>query len=89
MENRRMFKRAMAAALLSATLATPVTALLATGTANARPIESPNCRGIAKAIDSSMYMANVARDQGDTKAAREYMRDAARASANYQRHCTS
>lgn len=84
-----MLKRAIGAALLTATFATPAALGLTAGTANARPIESPNCRGIAKAIDSSMYMANVARDQGDTKAAREYMRDAARASANYQRHCTS
>lgn len=64
-------------------------AVMTTGTADARPIESPNCRGIAQAIDSSMYMADRARDQGNEKLAREYMKDAARASANYKRHCQS
>ncbi|AEV76159.1 hypothetical protein MycrhN_5691 [Mycolicibacterium rhodesiae NBB3] len=86
MGHHTTLKRAIAAGLLSATFATPAAALLTAGTAAARPIESPNCRNIAKAIDSSMHMANVARDQGDTKAAREHMRDAARASANFQRH---
>ncbi|WP_333894290.1 hypothetical protein [Mycolicibacterium gadium] len=82
-------KKTMAAALLALSLGTPAALGLTAGTAAARPIESPNCKNIAKAIDSSMHMANVARDQGDTKAAREYMKDAARASANFQRHCVT
>jgi hypothetical protein len=88
MKNHTVVKKAVAAALLSATLAAPA-AVLTAGTAAAKPIESPNCRGIALAIESSMYMSDRARDQGDTKAAREHMLDAVRASRNYQRHCVS
>ncbi|BBZ17300.1 hypothetical protein [Mycolicibacterium gadium] len=87
MENRGMFKRAMAAALLSATLATPVTALLATGTANARPIESPNCDRYLHSFESSMSAARVARAQGDDRAYRDWMSLAGQAKANYNRHC--
>ena len=85
MKNHTILKRAIAAGLLSATLAAPA-ALISAGTAVAKPREV-NCAGIAKAIDSSMYMADRARDQGNIKAAREHMREAALASANYQRHC--
>ena len=86
---RAGLKRAVAASLLSATIAAPAVLGLTAVTAAARPIESPNCAGIIRAMESSMHMANVARDQGDTKAAREYMKDAARASANHRRHCVS
>lgn len=89
MGRRTTIKRAIAAGLLSATIAGPAALALTTGTASARPIESPNCAGMLRAMDSSMHMANVARDQGNEKAAREHMRDAARASANYRRHCQS
>lgn len=82
-----MLKRAIGAALLTATFATPAALGLTAGTATAKPIESPNCRGIAQAKDDAMYAANVARDQGDTKSEREWMRIAVRASQNYQRHC--
>lgn len=86
---QRTTKRLIAAALLSATIAAPAAVALNTGIANARPIESPNCAAILRAQDSAMYMANVHRDQGDTAGARRWMQDAARASANYTRHCTS
>ena len=89
MGRRITIKRAIAAGLLSATMAGPGALALTTGTANARPIESPNCAAILRAQDSAMYMANVHRDQGDTAGARRWMQDAVRASQNYTRHCTS
>jgi hypothetical protein len=89
MEIHTVLKRAGAAALLSATIAAPAVLGLTAGTANAKPIESPNCRAMIQTINDGMYMANAARDQGDTKAAREYTRLAARASENHRRHCLS
>jgi hypothetical protein len=89
MKQHVTLKRAVAGVLMSATIAAPAVLGFTAGTAAARPIESPNCAGIVRAMESSMHMANVARDQGDTKAAREFMRDAARASKNYQRHCVT
>jgi hypothetical protein len=88
MKNHTMLKRATAATLLAATLAAPAVALTA-GTANARPIESPNCAAISEAFESSMIAARVARQQGDTKAHQEWLKDAGRAKANYNRHCLS
>lgn len=89
MRKHTTLKRAIAAGLLSATLATAAALGLSVGTAAARPIESPNCAAILRAQDSAMYMANVHRDQGDAAGARRWMQDAARASANYRRHCIS
>lgn len=88
MKKHTQLRRATAAALLAAALATPAVVGLTAGTANAKPREG-SCYAINQAKESSLHMANVARDQGDTKAARMYMQDAARASANYQRYCVS
>lgn len=87
MKQHTLLKRATAAALLSATIVTPAVVGLTAGAASALPIESPNCGGILQARDSSIWMASVAYEQGDKKAYAEYMADARRANANYQRHC--
>ncbi|MFI5507135.1 hypothetical protein ACIA48_06675 [Mycobacterium sp. NPDC051804] len=87
MGNHTMLKRAIATALLSATVATPAVLGLTAGTAAARPIESPNCAGMLHSFESSMSAARVARQQGDDKAYREWMTLAGRAKANYNRHC--
>jgi hypothetical protein len=87
MEIHTVLKRAGAAALLSATIAAPAVLGLTAGTANAKPIESPNCRAIAQAVDSSIYMAHQAGLQGEEAIRSEYLKDAARAHRNYNRHC--
>ena len=61
---RAGLKRAVAASLLSATIAAPAVLGLTAFTANARPIESPNCRAIAQAVDSSIHMDTVAQGTG-------------------------
>ncbi|MDO3634563.1 hypothetical protein [Mycolicibacterium arseniciresistens] len=88
MKKNPVLKKAIAAALLSATFATPA-AVLTAGSASARPVESPNCHAISEAFESSMIAARVAKQQGDEKARQEWLRDAGRAKANYNRHCLS
>jgi hypothetical protein len=87
MKKHTLLKRAIAAALLSATIVTPAVVGLTAGTASARPIESPNCQAILDSFESSLIVARAARRQGDMKAYNEYMTDAGRAKANYNRHC--
>jgi len=87
MRKQATLKRAIAAVLLSETFATAAALGLSVGTAAARPIESPNCRAIAQAVDSSIHMAHQAGLQGDEAARTEYLKDAARAHRNYNRHC--
>jgi hypothetical protein len=86
MKKHTLLKRAAAAALLSATLATPAVVGLATGTANAKPREG-DCASIALAFESSIYMANQAQAQGEDRLYQEYMRDAVRAHRNYDKFC--
>jgi hypothetical protein len=83
------FKRAAAAAALSASAlgALGSFAVMTAGTADARPIESPNCQAIWDARESALIVARVAKQQGDQKAYNEWMADARRANANYNRHC--
>ena len=88
MKNHTVFKKTIAAALLSAAFATPA-AVLTASTASARPIESPNCAAMLDSFESSMIAARVARKQGDQKAYNEWMTLAGRAKANYNRHCLS
>jgi electron transfer flavoprotein alpha/beta subunit len=87
MGKRTTLKRAITAGLLSATISTPAVLGLNAGPAAARPIESPNCRAIAQAVDSSIHMAHQADLQGDQAARDGHLRDAARAHANYNRKC--
>ena len=87
MKKHTLLKRATVAALLSASLATPAVIGLTAGTANAMPIESPNCRAIAQSFDSAIYAASVARQQGDTKAEADWTNLANRALRNHNRHC--
>jgi hypothetical protein len=87
MKKHTLLRRAIAAALLSATIVTPAVVGVTAGTASARPIESPNCQGMLDAFESSLIVARAARQQGDMKAYREYMADAGQAKANYNRHC--
>jgi hypothetical protein len=87
MKKHTLLKRATAAALLSATLAAPAVIGLTAGTASAMPIESPNCRNIQTSAESSFYMANVAKQQGNHKAYAEHIKDARRSIALYNRHC--
>jgi len=89
MKKHTLLKRATAAALLSATLAAPAVAGLTAGTASARPVESANCQAMLDSFESSLIVARAARKQGDMKAYNEYMTDAGRAKANYNRHCLS
>ncbi len=89
MKKQTLLKRATAAALLTATLAAPAVIGLTAGTAGALPIESPNCAAIERSVDSAIYMAHQAGLQGDQKARTEYLGLAARAHANYNRHCLS
>lgn len=86
MKNHSMLKKAVAGALVAASLVTPAAALAA-GTASARPIESPNCQAISEMRESALIAARVAKQQGDQKAYDEYLGLARRANANYNRHC--
>jgi hypothetical protein len=88
MRNHTMLKKAVAAALLSAVLASPA-AVLTAGAAAARPIESPNCTAMMDNFTGAMHAARVAKQQGDTKAYNEWMTMAGRAKANFNRHCLS
>lgn len=87
MGNGSVLRRAIAAAVLSATIAAPAAVALTTATATARPIESPNCRAIGQARDDALNLANMAAAQGDIKMEREYTKLFVRASRNYERHC--
>jgi hypothetical protein len=86
---KHAFKRAATAAALSASALGAVgsLAVMTAGTADARPTESPNCQAYLDSFESSLIVARVARQQGDEKAYREWMTDAGRAKANYNRHC--
>ncbi|KUI18259.1 hypothetical protein AU191_03125 [Mycolicibacterium acapulense] len=83
-----MLNRAIAAGLLSAALATPAVAGLTTGTAAAKPREG-NCEAIAASADSAIHAANVARQQGDKKAEKDWTHIANRTLDNYHRLCLS
>jgi hypothetical protein len=86
MRNNALLKRAAAAAVLAATVVTPVVAGLTAGTANAVPREI-NCRGMAQAHQSSTHVAEGAVAQGDYYAAYQHFSDAAAAKQNYDRYC--
>jgi hypothetical protein len=85
---KHAFKRAAAAAALSASAlgAAGSFAVMTAGTADARPIESPNCSGIWDAMDSSMHMMQAY--YGVDQAEYDWWEDTYyKASANYTRHC--
>ncbi|WP_133147296.1 hypothetical protein [Mycolicibacterium novocastrense] len=83
-----VLNRAIAAALLSAALATPAVAGLTTGIAAAKPRQA-NCAAIAASADSAIHVANVARQQGDKQAEKDWNHIANRTLDTYHRLCLS
>lgn len=89
MNKMSLLKRAAAAAALSASAAAGigVVGVMAAGTANARPIESMNCRGLYQTMESSFDMM-IATYGNDQETFDYYERLYNQASTNHDRHCT-
>lgn len=86
MKKDTLLRKSVAAALLSVSFAAPA-AVLASGAASARPVESPNCAGMLESFESALIVARAARQQGDTKTYNQWMLLAGQTKANYNRHC--